>query len=95
MRHPSVICLCAFSLWAAPALADVETGRKLVAQHCTGCHDASVYTRKNRKMDSLSRLQSQVERCDTQLETRLFGSDIDDIVDFLNREYYHFAPAAP
>ena len=57
-------------------------------QNCTGCHDTSVYTRKNRMVNSLPRLESQVRMCDANLGIKLFDDDIHALVDYLNSNYY-------
>jgi mono/diheme cytochrome c family protein len=70
--------------------ADAAHGEKLHAGHCTTCHDDGVYTRKERRVDSLSALDAQVRRCDANLEKHWFDEDISDVVAFLNQRYYHF-----
>ncbi|HDK38244.1 MAG TPA: cytochrome c [Thiolapillus brandeum] len=57
---------------------------------CTGCHDSSVYTRKKRRVNSLSRLESQVRMCDANLGKKLFDNDIHSLTNYLNDNYYHF-----
>ena len=61
------------------------------AQNCMRCHDTSVYTREDRRIRSYPALQAQVERCDAQLETKLFPDDLAGLVDYLNDSYYQFA----
>ena len=59
-------------------------------QKCTGCHDTSVYTRANRRVDSLPRLESQVRMCDANLGIKLFDDDLQALVDYLDKNYYKF-----
>lgn len=59
-------------------------------QKCTGCHDTSVYTRSNRRVDSLPRLESQVRMCDANLGIKLFDEDIHSLVRHLNDNFYKF-----
>ena len=73
-----------------PVLSEQFHADKFVNEKCTGCHDSSVYTRPNRRVDSLPRLKSQVEMCDAQLGIKLFNEDVDAIVKYLNDNYYHF-----
>ena len=73
----------------APA-ADVENGDDLHFEHCTGCHDSEVYTRENRTVRSLDRLGAQVRFCVNTIGVQWFDDEIDDVIEFLNREYYHF-----
>jgi len=77
--------------------ADVAHGKKLHDAHCTSCHismtggDGSlIYTRKNRRVSSLSALQAQVRRCDASLEFKMFDEDIEDVVAYLNQTFYKF-----
>lgn len=78
---------------ALPALAETSAAsdpKTFVQEKCSGCHDSSVYTRKQRRVDSLSRLDSQVRMCDAQLGIKLFDEDVNAIVNYLNDNYYHF-----
>jgi hypothetical protein len=61
-----------------------------LAENCTRCHDSSVYTRDDRRVQSLDGLHSQVRRCDAMLGTKLYEDDLDMLVDHLNTKYYHF-----
>ena len=70
--------------------ADLENGADLHFTNCTGCHDESVYTRENRRVNSLERLRMQVRYCKDNLELTWFDEDVDDVVAYLNQNYYHF-----
>lgn len=70
--------------------ADIENGRTLTGNHCTGCHDDGVYTRADRRVTTLSALQNQVQRCEINLGLKWFEDDINDVVDYLNHQYYKF-----
>jgi hypothetical protein len=59
-------------------------------QKCTGCHDTTVYTRANRRVNSLPRLESQVRLCDANLGIKLFDDDLHALVDYLDKNYYKF-----
>jgi hypothetical protein len=85
------------SLTAALLLAAAGTGHtadfdagKFLAENCSRCHDSSVYTRPNRRVQSLDGLHSQVRRCDAMLQTKLFEDDLKVLVEHLNQRYYHF-----
>jgi hypothetical protein len=74
-------------------------GQKLIAEHkCETCHhnktlgDAkAVYLRKDRKVTSLDKLKSQVARCNSELDLKLFPEDEEHIVAYLNATYYKFS----
>ena len=82
------LSLCGLAL--PVAAADIENGDDLHFEHCTGCHDESVYTRENRNVRSLERLGQQVRFCKDTIGLSWFDEDVDDVVEFLNRNYYHF-----
>lgn len=79
------------ALLAAPAFAaDIENGADLHFTNCTGCHDESVYTRADRRVQSLDKLRAQVRFCKNSLELAWFDEDVEDVVEYLNENYYHF-----
>lgn len=57
---------------------------------CTRCHDSSVYTREDRRIQSYPKLAAQVARCDANLGTALFPDDLQKLTDYLNDSYYQF-----
>jgi hypothetical protein len=73
-----------------PVLADPDEGRNLVAQHCQNCHGDEVYTRAERRVQSLDGLQRQVRRCETSLGLTWFDEQIDSTTQYLNQAFYHF-----
>jgi hypothetical protein len=85
----SLVVLFGLSLGVQAEQAEFEAGH-FVETKCTACHDSSVYTRKNRRVKSLDRLQSQVRMCDANLGTKLFDEDLLSVVDYLNDNYYKF-----
>ena len=70
--------------------ANIENGDDLHFENCTGCHDTTVYTRENRNVQSLSRLGAQVRFCKDSLELTWFDDEVEDVIGYLNKEYYHF-----
>ena len=83
----STLLLCAPSLVLA---ADVENGDDLHFEHCTGCHDTSLYIRDDRKVRTLERLGAQVRLCKDRLGLTWFDDEVDDVVEYLNQTYYRF-----
>jgi len=83
-------------LWFLPVFlipaeaADIENGDDLHFENCTGCHQEIVYTRDDRNVGSMERLDLQVRFCKDSLELSWFDEDVDDVVEFLNQNYYHF-----
>ncbi|RMG31257.1 MAG: cytochrome c [Gammaproteobacteria bacterium] len=88
------LALPAFLLAALPGSAvaaqATDTGRRLHDQYCFRCHDTSVYTRKHRRVHDRAGLKKQVRRCELSLGLRWFDDEIDSVVDYLDRHYYHF-----
>lgn len=70
--------------------ADIVRGKTLHDQSCLKCHDASVYTRPDRRIHSLAALDKQVRRCENALGASWPDDKVTDVVEFLNRNYYKF-----
>jgi len=87
VRLLTVILLLPLATAAQAADFDAE---KFLAEKCSQCHDSSVYTRPDHKVQSLTALDNQVRRCDSMIGTKLFDEDINLLVDHLNTRYYHF-----
>ena len=76
---------------AGPAAAvDIDNGNDLHFEHCTGCHDDSVYTRENRNVKDLARLGQQVRFCRDAVGVTWFDDEVDDVIGYLNATYYKF-----
>ena len=82
---------CALGLTGAAQAGEDFHAEKFHQANCTGCHDSKVYTRSNRRVNSLPRLESQVRMCDANLGKKLFEDDILSLTDYLNDNYYHFS----
>ncbi len=77
---------------AAEPAAESTDAEALFDTHCTRCHGSEVYTRDDRRIQSLPELQVQVQRCETMLELQWFDEQITDVAQLLNSQYYHFKP---
>ncbi len=62
----------------------------LIDKNCTSCHGSEMYTREDRKISSFSALQTQVEACNTNLDTGMFPEEVEAVATLLNEEYYKF-----
>ena len=87
-----LLVLTSPAIAAAEADPDAEAaaGAELHQSHCVNCHGTEVYTRENRMVGSLTGLESQVRRCETNLELRWFDEDIGRVATYLNHHFYHF-----
>jgi len=81
----------------ANAEADVERGQDLHDSNCISCHAAiygekgnEIYTRSNRKIDTLTGLETQLKRCKNSLGTNWPEDQILDVQHYLNASFYHF-----
>jgi hypothetical protein len=72
-----------------PAAADVDA-HALYEENCTKCHGPEVYTRADRKIDSMAALKTQVRMCEQNLGLTWFDDQIDAVATLLNDEYYKF-----
>ncbi len=70
---------------------------KLHETNCISCHASmfdgkpyNMYTRNNRKVKTAEGLRSRVQMCATNLNLQWFDEDVDQVTQFLNREFYHF-----
>ncbi len=80
--------------FAAP---DLARGKALHDENCIKCHagmvggdGTAIYTRPNRRIDSLDGLRHQVNRCKDSLGMPWPADQIDDVVHYLNHDFYHF-----
>lgn len=78
--------------------ADAKNGKQLHDASClTECHASrangdsnQLYTRENRKKN-LEALRGQVATCNQMvLSSKWFPDDENDVVEYLNQEFYHF-----
>ncbi len=76
---------------SAMAAGNEANGKKLfTGSKCNQCHGTEVFTRKDRKVTSLAKLEAQVRRCDSNLNTNWFDDEIIDVTAHLNKQYYKF-----
>lgn len=86
-------------LIASTAQAEDATphGESLHNANCVSCHanmtggqGTTLYTRSDRKVSSLPKLEAQVRRCESNLGLQWFDEDILAVKDYLNHEFYKF-----
>jgi len=85
--------LLAATLTAASSLsmaADINHGKSLHQANCTSCHDDSIYTRKDRRINTRGALDLQIRHCEQALSLQWFDEDVDDVAAYLNDSYYKF-----
>ena len=85
------------SFIASAQAADLKRGQQLLEENCIKCHasmvggdGSKIYTRADRRIDSLDALDTQVHRCKTSLGVSWPEDQIADVVAYLNHKYYKF-----
>ena len=78
--------------WAS---ANPQRGKDLHDANCMSCHASltggaanTIYTRSDRRVNSLDGLKSQVERCNSTVGVSWDNKEITDVVDYLNKNFY-------
>ncbi len=78
-------------------LGDAENGEQLHRKNCQGCHaqrfgddGSEIYTRPNHSVKTIEGLMGQVEFCNKQISLGLKDDDINDLVLYLNDNFYKF-----
>lgn len=91
----TAILFCTLSSTAMAA--DIERGKSLHDDNCIECHvsiqggdGSGIYTRADRRIDSLPALRTQVKRCKNSMGVSWPEDQIDDVVAYLNSMYYKF-----
>lgn len=73
-------------------IADPERGRALYENHCVVCHTPRVHSRPNKLPVNRDELHEIVERWQQAERLRWGEQDIADVVEFLDRTRYGYAP---
>ena len=76
---------------------DPQNGYPLHQLKCSGCHvtvfganGVMVYTREDRRVQTVEGLMGMVTFCNSQAGTGLNEFELDDIVAYLNESFYRF-----
>jgi len=70
--------------------ANTEHGKKLYTERCNGCHDTKIHTRPNRIIHTFDDLVGRVKFCDNAASANFSETDIMDVVEYLNDNFYKF-----
>jgi len=85
--------LAAIALLAASphvnAAGDADKGAKL-HEACLQCHGTNVYQPPRAKVKTLSKLQTETAKWGDYYNPKFSQQEIDDLVAWLNREFYRF-----
>lgn len=69
---------------------DSASGKRLHDANCMACHDTGVYTRKDRTVQSMDALKHQLGGCSHMAQKQFSASQTQDIIKYLNEQFYHF-----
>ena len=69
----------------------VAHGEKLHGEKCTACHTTQVYTREDRRVNTLEGLSSQVHNCmKGPAKADWTVSETNSVIEYLNTKFYKF-----
>ena len=86
----SLLILLIPSAYAASLQGDSADGKYLYDANCMGCHDTSVFTRKDRVVQSLDALKKQLVSCSHAAKKEFSASEMQDLLKYLNDQFYQF-----
>jgi len=91
MKIFSVLFGLSFLVFSQLSLAaDGAHGKKLYDERCHACHDTKIHTRPNRIIHTYDDLVGRVKFCDNAASANFSDSDINDVVEYLNKSFYKF-----
>ncbi len=74
---------------AGYAAGDPQRGEKLHAD-CLGCHGAALYVAPRAKINTPVSLKKEVERWNDRMNPKFSKQDIEDLLAYLDRDFYKF-----
>jgi len=86
----SLLILLMPSAYAAELPGDSADGKRLHDANCMGCHDTSIYTRKDHLIRSLDALKEQLGDCSHMAKKEFSAIEAQNIIKYLNDEFYQF-----
>jgi cytochrome c553 len=86
----ALLILLTPSAYAASLPGDSAEGKRLFDAHCTECHQTDIFTRKDRKVQSLAALKEQLVACSHAAKVDFSAGEMQDLLKYLNDQFYHF-----
>ena len=91
----SILCLSLLillipSAYAAELPVESADGKRLHDANCMGCHDTSIYIRKDHLIRSLDALKEQLGDCSHMAKKEFSAIEAQNIIKYLNDQFYQF-----
>ena len=86
----SLLILLMPSAYAAQLPGDSADGKRLHDANCMGCHDTSIYTRKDHLIRSLDALKEQLGDCSHMAKKEFSAIEAQNIIKYLNDQFSQF-----
>jgi mono/diheme cytochrome c family protein len=86
----SLLFVLMSSAYAASLPGDGAEGKRLLDANCMKCHQSDIFTRKDRKIQSLDALKEQLVACSHAAKKEFSASEMQDLLKYLNDQFYHF-----
>ena len=91
----SILCVSLLILlmpcaYAAELPGDSADGKRLHDANCMGCHDTSIYTRKDHLIRSSDALKEQLGDCSHMAKKEFSAIEAQNIIKYLNDQFYQF-----
>ena len=86
----SALMLLIASAYAAELPGASADGKRLHDANCMGCHDTSIYTRKDHLIRSLDALKEQLGDCSHMAKKEFSAIEAQNIIKYLNDQFYQF-----
>jgi hypothetical protein len=94
MNKTPLIVAALLALGTQTVSADTAEGKALHDAKCMNCHmmedHTAMYTRADRKVDSIKALGGMVSACVQNLNVDWFPEDEKKVVDYINATWYKF-----
>lgn len=72
-------------------LADTTNGKDLFDEaNCLSCHKYSHFKYRKDKVNNYKKLHKTVSQCAYNNKVQWFDDELDDVVKYLNKDFYHF-----
>lgn len=89
MRRLAAACVLLLAAGTAAGAGDPVSGEKL-HRDCLGCHGTELYVPPRAKVKSLAALKRETERWNDRMNPKFTRKEIEDLVAYLNANYYRF-----